>query len=146
MAETGALPRLNQSQNRAQQAKMEERQGMALAAQGKIALDGAFRNSILTDSRNFLRDIVGILEYAEEMRARDARQAEEDRRERMRKPVGSAERDKDKKTELDPFGVGAFLGLEDSFWGLLELILGFCAVLGLTLSGEKTVGKRCRLR
>lgn len=135
MAETGALPRLNQSQNRAQQAKMEERQGMALAAQGKIALDGAFRNSILTDSRNFLRDIVGILEYAEEMRARDARQAEEDRRERMRKPVGSAERDKDKKTELDPFGVGAFLA------GLTALTGAFLGIRGWEVAAIKRIGE-----
>ncbi len=135
MAEAGALPRLNQSTNRAAQARAEERQGMALAAQGKIALDGAFRNSILTDSRNFLRDIVGILEYAEEMRARDARQAEEDRRERMRKPVGSAERDKAKQTELNPFGVGAFLA------GLTALTGAFLCIRGWERAAIKRIGE-----
>ena len=85
MAERGALPSLNQSTNRAAQARAEERQSMALAAQGKIALDGAFRNSILSESRTFLGDIVSLLKYQIEMDANIARQAEEDRREAMRK-------------------------------------------------------------
>ena len=85
MAERGALPSLNQSNNRAAQARSEERQGMALAAQGKIALDGAFRNSLLTESKVFLGDIVALLKYQIEMDANIARQAEEDRREAMRK-------------------------------------------------------------
>ena len=79
MAEQGPLPRLNQSTNRAAQAKMDERSQLSLAAQGKIALDGAFRNSLLSENNTHLKDIVNLLAMAEEMRARDAQMEAEDR-------------------------------------------------------------------
>ena len=129
MAERGALPSLNQSTNRASQARSEERQQLGLAAQGKIALDGAFRNSILTDSRNFLRDIVSILEYAEEMRARDAKLAYEDRLEAKRKgAVGSVEKDKAKANDLtlgDYLGIGAFIAGVTSIAGAFVGLRGW---------------------
>jgi len=133
MAERGALPSLNQSTNRAAQARTEERQGLALAAQGKIALDGAFRNNVLIESKNFLRDIVSILEYAEEMRARDARQAYEDRLEAKRKgPVGSKEKEK-KQDELNPFGIGMFLA------GLTALTGAFLGIRGWEANAIKRI-------
>jgi len=136
MAERGALPSLNQSTNRAAQARAEERQGMALAAQGKIALDGAFRNSILSESNSFLRDIVSILEYAEEMRAKDARQAYEDRLEAKRKgPVGSKEKEEEVRKELDPFGIGMFLA------GLTALTGAFLGIRGWEAGAIKRIGE-----
>ena len=133
MAERGALPSLNQSTNRAAQARSEERQGMALAAQGKIALDGAFRNSVLTESKGFLRDIVSILEYAEEMRAKDARQAYEDRLEAKRKgPVGSKENEEIEE-QLDPFGIGMFLA------GLTALTGAFLGIRGWEANAIKRI-------
>ena len=134
MAERGALPRLNQSSNRAAQARSEERQSMALAAQGKIALDGAFRNSVLTESKVFLGDIVKLLKYQIEMDANIARQAEEDRREAMRKTgADNAFDKKEVKNELDPFGIGMFLA------GLTALTGAFLGIRGWEANAIKRI-------
>jgi len=138
MAEQGALPRLNQSTNRAAQAKMEERQQLSLAAQGKIALDGAFRNSLLSENNTHLRDIVYLLAMAEEMRARDAQIEAEDRLEMKRKLNAQMETDKKKKGEevnLNPFGIGMFLA------GLTSLTGAFLGVRGWERAAIKRIGE-----
>ena len=137
MAERGALPSLNQSTNRAAQARTEERQSMALAAQGKIALDGAFRNSILSESKTFLGDIVSLLKYQIEMDANIARQAEEDRREAMRKTGADDAFDREEKVgkELDPFGIGMFLA------GLTALTGAFLGIRGWEANAIKRIGE-----
>jgi len=137
MAEQGALPRLNQSTNRAAQAKMDERSQLSLAAQGKIALDGAFRNSLLSENNTHLKDIVNLLAMAEEMRARDAQMEAEDRLEMKRKLNAQMEMDKKEKAEqveLDPFGIGAFLAgvtaIAGAFVGLRGWEMGAIRKLG----------------
>ena len=137
MAEQGPLPRLNQSTNRAAQAKMEERSQLSLAAQGKIALDGAFRNSLLSENNTHLKDIVNLLAMAEEMRARDAQMEAEDRLEMKRKLNAQMEMDKKEQAEqveLDPFGIGAFLAgvtaIAGAFVGLRGWEMGAIRKLG----------------
>ena len=135
MAERGALPNLNQSTNRAAQAKADERSMQSLAAMGKVAFDGMSRNTILSESNTYLRDIVTILEYAEEMRSRDARQAMEDRLEAKRKGAVGSEKDEEKQTELNPFGVGAFLA------GLTALTGAFLGIRGWERAAIKRIGE-----
>ena len=137
MAEQGPLPRLNQSTNRAAQAKMDERSQLSLAAQGKIALDGAFRNSLLSENNTHLKDIVNLLAMAEEMRARDAQMEAEDRLEMKRRLNAQMEMDKKEKAEqveLDPFGIGAFLAgvtaIAGAFVGLRGWEMGAIRKLG----------------
>ncbi len=137
MAEQGPLPRLNQSTNRAAQAKMDERSQLSLAAQGKIALDGAFRNSLLSENNTHLKDIVNLLAMAEEMRARDAQMEAEDRLEMKRKLNAQMEMDKKEQAEqveLDPFGIGAFLAgvtaIAGAFVGLRGWEMGAIRKLG----------------
>ena len=137
MAEQGPLPRLNQSTNRAAQAKMDERSQLSLATQGKIALDGAFRNSLLSENNTHLKDIVNLLAMAEEMRARDAQIEAEDRLEMKRKLNAQMEMDKKEQAEqveLDPFGIGAFLAgvtaIAGAFVGLRGWEMGAIRKLG----------------
>ena len=137
MAEQGPLPRLNQSTNRAAQAKMDERSQLSLAAQGKIALDGAFRNSLLSENNTHLKDIVNLLAMAEEMRARDAQMEAEDRLEMKRRLNAQMEMDKKEQAEqveLDPFGIGAFLAgvtaIAGAFVGLRGWEMGAIRKLG----------------
>ena len=137
MAEQGPLPRLNQSTNRAAQAKMDERSQLSLATQGKIALDGAFRNSLLSENNTHLKDIVNLLAMAEEMRARDAQMEAEDRLEMKRKLNAQMEMDKKEQAEqveLDPFGIGAFLAgvtaIAGAFVGLRGWEMGAIRKLG----------------
>ncbi len=137
MAEQGPLPRLNQSTNRAAQAKMDERSQLSLAAQGKIALDCDFRNSLLSENNTHLKDIVNLLAMAEEMRARDAQMEAEDRLEMKRKLNAQMEMDKKEQAEqveLDPFGIGAFLAgvtaIAGAFVGLRGWEMGAIRKLG----------------
>ena len=146
MAEQGPLPRLNQSTNRAAQAKMEERSQLSLAAQGKIALDGAFRNSLLSENNTHLKDIVYLLAMAEEMRARDAQMEAEDRLEMKRKLNAQMEMDKKEQAEqveLDPFGIGAFLAgvtaIAGAFVGLRGWEMGAIRRLGELRIFSKTI-------
>ena len=146
MAEQGPLPRLNQSTNRAAQAKMEERSQLSLAAQGKIALDGAFRNSLLSENNTHLKDIVNLLAMAEEMRARDAQIEAEDRLEMKRKLNAQMEMDKKEQAEqveLDPFGIGAFLAgvtaIAGAFVGLRGWEMGAIRRLGELRVFSKTI-------
>tara|TARA_B100000212_G_scaffold277930_1_gene217571 strand:- start:476 stop:2317 length:1842 start_codon:yes stop_codon:yes gene_type:complete len=146
MAEQGPLPRLNQSTNRAAQAKMEERSQLSLAAQGKIALDGAFRNSLLSENNTHLKDIVNLLAMAEEMRARDAQMEAEDRLEMKRKLNAQMEMDKKEQAEqveLDPFGIGAFLAgvtaIAGAFVGLRGWEMGAIRRLGELRVFSKTI-------
>ena len=146
MAEQGPLPRLNQSTNRAAQAKMEERSQLSLAAQGKIALDGAFRNSLLSENNTHLKDIVNLLAMAEEMRARDAQMEAEDRLEMKRKLNAQMEMDKKEQAEqveLDPFGIGAFLAgvtaIAGAFVGLRGWEMGAIRRLGELRIFSKTI-------
>ena len=146
MAEQGPLPRLNQSTNRAAQAKMDERSQLSLAAQGKIALDGAFRNSLLSENNTHLKDIVNLLAMAEEMRARDAQIEAEDRLEMKRKLNQQMEMDKKEQAEqveLDPFGIGAFLAgvtaIAGAFVGLRGWEMGAIRRLGELRVFSKTI-------
>ena len=146
MAEQGPLPRLNQSTNRAAQAKMEERSQLSLAAQGKIALDGAFRNSLLSENNTHLKDIVNLLAMAEEMRARDAQMEAEDRLEMKRKLNAQMEMDKKEQAEqveLDPSGIGAFLAgvtaIAGAFVGLRGWEMGAIRRLGELRVFSKTI-------
>ena len=146
MAEQGPLPRLNQSTNRAAQAKMDERSQLSLAAQGKIALDGAFRNSLLSENNTHLKDIVNLLAMAEEMRARDAQMEAEDRLEMKRKLNAQMEMDKKEQAEqveLDPFGIGAFLAgvtaIAGAFVGLRGWEMGAIRRLGELRVFSKTI-------
>ena len=138
MAEQGPLPRLNQSTNRAAQAKMEERSQITLAAQGKIALDGAFRNSLISESNTHLKDIVNLLAMAEEMRARDAQIEAEDRLEMKRKLNAQKKVDKKEqgeKVNLNPFGIGMFLA------GLTSLTGAFLGIRGWERAAIKRIGE-----
>ena len=132
MAEQGPLPRLNQSTNRAAQAKMEERQSLSLAAMGKIAFDGEFRNSLQQTANVFLERILAVLIQAEATRSLDAVRELEESREAKRKLNAVLDQDlaskKSKKEDLklqDFLGIGAFIAGVTSIAGAFVGLRGW---------------------
>ena len=132
MAEAGALPRLNQSVNRANQAKMEERQQLSLAAMGKVAFDGAIRNELQRATNSLLESILNMMKEAESARAFNAARELEENREGRRKLNAVLDQDlalqnqnqNDLKLQ-DFLGIGAFIAGVTSIAGAFVGLRGW---------------------